>query len=189
MARQTHQEMRAAMTPAQNSLYWREWGKTRARLISYGFTSQQAASKRHALHVKALGKDRSHASFTNADFDKVLGVFRAIHDDANLDAQLRQIEQPEHRREDLINRCWDATRVFIKGTDQSHKDYLCECYMEGVAQRVCKKSFRELDERELGKVRGILNLQARRVENKQRRAHAEKIVGEKRQAVKDDLPF
>jgi hypothetical protein len=176
------------MTTAQNALYWREWGKTRARLIADGLTSAQAAEKRHKLHVKALGKDKSHTSLTNADFDKVLGVFRAIHDDANLDAQLRQIDQPEHRREDLINRCWDAARVFIKGTDQSHKDYLCECYIEGVAQRVCKKSFRELDEREIGKVCGILDRQARRVELKQRRAHAEKAANE-RAARENAAPF
>jgi len=46
------------MTPKQETLYWREWGKTRARLISDGLTSGQAAAKRHSLHIKALGRDQ-----------------------------------------------------------------------------------------------------------------------------------
>lgn len=177
------------MTPAQNALYWREWGKTRARLIRDGLTSEQAAAKRHALHIKALGHDKSHTAFSNADFDKVLGVFRAVYDDANLDAQLRQIDQPEQRREDLINRCWDAARVCRSGYDQSHTDYLCETLIESVSKRVCKKAFRELDERELGKIYGILDLQARRIEARQRRAHAEKVASDKRKAMENDLPF
>jgi len=178
------------MTPAQNALYWREWQKTRARLISDGHTKEQADAKRHALHVRALGRDKSHTAFNNRDFDAVLGVFRATYDDANLDAQLRQLDQPEERRRALINKCWEHARAFIHGENQSHTDYLCDAYMTGITKRMWGKAFYEVkDERELGQLSGILAKHASRELAKQRKAHADKVAAEERRAREEDLPF
>ena len=52
------------MTTLQNSLYFREWGRVRAACKQQGFP----VPDRHFLHVKALGQDKSHLDFTNADF-------------------------------------------------------------------------------------------------------------------------
>ncbi len=52
---------------------------------------------RHALHLAALGTDKSSREFSNEDFDRVLAAFRALSDSTNLDAQLRQIAQPRAR--------------------------------------------------------------------------------------------
>jgi len=76
------------MSPKQNSLYWREWAAVHRA---------DPQADRHELHIRALGKDRSMKDLTNAEFDKVLGVFRSITRPADLDGQLRQIEQPRTR--------------------------------------------------------------------------------------------
>ncbi len=81
------------MTALQNRLYFREWGRVRAVCKQHGFP----VPDRHALHVKALGLDKSHLDFTDADFDQVLAEFRAISQPDNLAAQLRQQEQPRCR--------------------------------------------------------------------------------------------
>jgi len=81
------------MTPAQNKLYFREWGRVRSVCKQQGFPIPD----RHDLHVKALGLDRSHLDFTNEDLDQVLAEFRAISQPDNLAAQLRQQDQPRRR--------------------------------------------------------------------------------------------
>jgi hypothetical protein len=81
------------MTPAQNALYFREWGRVRSVCKQQGFPIPD----RHDLHVKALGLDKSHRDFTNADFDRVLAEFRAISQPDNLAAQLRQQNMPRRR--------------------------------------------------------------------------------------------
>ncbi len=81
------------MTALQNRLYFREWGRVRAVSKQHGFP----VPDRHALHVKALGLDKSHLDFSDADFDQVLAEFRAISQPDNLAAQLRQQEQPRCR--------------------------------------------------------------------------------------------
>jgi hypothetical protein len=81
------------MTPAQNALYFREWGRVRSVCKQQGFP----VPDRHSLHVKALGLDKSHLDFTNNDFDLVLAEFRAISQPDNLAAQLRQQDMPRRR--------------------------------------------------------------------------------------------
>ncbi len=81
------------MTPSQNSLYFREWGRVRAACKQQGFP----VPNRHTLHVKALGHDKSSKHFTNDDLDLVLAEFRAISQPDSLAAQLRQQAQPRIR--------------------------------------------------------------------------------------------
>jgi len=96
------------VTPLQRSLYWREF---QAAWLAHASTLQPfnpstgpdlstkiAKDKfRHELHIRALGRDKSSSSFTNADLDRVLAVFRAISQPANLNAQLRQQHQARTR--------------------------------------------------------------------------------------------
>jgi len=81
------------MTPLQNSLYFREWGKLRAACQRKG----RPVPDRHELHIRALGQDKSHLDFTNEDFDRVLAEFRAISRPDDLAAQLRQQDMPRRR--------------------------------------------------------------------------------------------
>ena len=81
------------MTARQTSLYFREWGNVRATCQRNGFPEPD----RHALHVKALGCDKSSKDFTNADLDRVLAEFLAISRPDSLSPQLRQQDQPRIR--------------------------------------------------------------------------------------------
>ena len=93
------------MTALQNSLYFREWGRVRSTCKQQGFP----VPDRHSLHVKALGQDKSHLDFTNADFDQVLAEFRALSQPDNLAAQLRQQDMPRRRLLYSIRRLADES--------------------------------------------------------------------------------
>lgn len=86
------------MNGAQTQLYWREWGAVTRRCKKEGW----AQPNRHELHVKALGYQKSSKDLSNAEFDKVLGVFRAISQPTNVNAQIRQERQPRTRIEHKI---------------------------------------------------------------------------------------
>ena len=98
------------MTKAQTSLYFRWWGRARAALES-GRTRTDVGAKveemgshlegrgaadalRHACHVIALGRQKSSKTFTNAELDRVLLVFRLIVNGDDLAARIAW-EQPE----------------------------------------------------------------------------------------------
>lgn len=81
------------MTAKQDTLYWREWGAVSRRCKADGLD----VPDRHALHAKALGADKSHKTFTNADFDKVLAEFRAWSEPGDLRGQMQQDAMPETR--------------------------------------------------------------------------------------------
>jgi hypothetical protein len=91
----------------QDRLYWREWGKA----VKHCKASGLDAPDRHELHVKALGVDKSHKDFTNSDFNKILGVFRAVSQPGNLNAQKRQIEMP---RKNVLVRIEDFEPGLVK---------------------------------------------------------------------------
>jgi hypothetical protein len=76
------------MTPLQIRWYWREWAAVRRA---------QPDADRHALHIAALGVDKSSKRFTNRDLDKVIAEFRAISQPNNINAQVRQLSQSATR--------------------------------------------------------------------------------------------
>lgn len=64
------------MTPKQQGLYFRKWGRVRSALLEFGgFSAQQAELERHAIHLEALGEDKSSKDFNNRDLDAVLDAF------------------------------------------------------------------------------------------------------------------
>lgn len=75
------------MTDAQQGLYLREWGKVRV-ILRRTLAPQEADAQRHAMHIAALGEDKSSKLFTHADLDKVLKEFRAISQPANFTTQV-----------------------------------------------------------------------------------------------------
>lgn len=139
------------MTKAQLGLYWREWGLARGWFRDHGLLPKQADAKRRALHKQALGVDKSSVEFTNAEFDKVLGSFRAVHDGGNLDAQLRQAEQPEDRMATLRARARDVAADIVVGQGMEAG------YLDGLARKVFRAAFGDLNERQLQQLVGILH--------------------------------
>ena len=81
------------MTAKQDTLYWREWGAVTRLCKQDGI----APPDRHELHAKALGADKGHKDFNNADFDKVLAEFRVWSRPGDLRGQMKQEAMPRTR--------------------------------------------------------------------------------------------
>ncbi|MDP2228562.1 MAG: hypothetical protein Q8J78_13920 [Moraxellaceae bacterium] len=161
------------MSPAQINLYFREWGAVRKHYTSTGIDPKLADSKRHELHRRALGCMKSSKDFTNADLDKVLGVFRAITSPADLGAQLRQLDQSEERAEALIGRARDlaarcVSRPGLEGT-----------YLDGLARKIFggAQGYRRLSEKNLAALCGILQRRIAQLTNPAR-ARGKQAPGE-----------
>lgn len=152
------------MSPSQTALYFREWGLARAWFIAHGIDAKQVDAKRHELHVAALGKAKSSKAFSNADLDKVLGKFRAVHDGGNLDAQLAAEESPEERRRGLIEACDAVVFDYYQLGDNRFADMAHgRRYINGTARNVIHKELEDCDASELAKVLGCLRARLRRM--------------------------
>lgn len=168
------------MNAAQTSLYFYQWGLARDWYTKQGLDPKQADAKRHALHVKALGKDKSSKAFTNDDLDKVIAVFKAVHDGGNLNAQLAQLDQPAQRREALEARLMKAGAVFITGENKDHQEWKIIAYAGGIVTNLgFERRWPIPDLGLLGKVMGIMEAQAKRVESKAR--SSERVVDNEQQ--------
>lgn len=64
----------------QNALYWRLWSQAKRVLLNgrETMTGDEETKRRHELHVRAIGHDKSHLDFTNRELDYVLAQFRMI---------------------------------------------------------------------------------------------------------------
>lgn len=128
------------MSPAQTSLYFREWGAVRRHYTEAGIDPKLADAKRHELHQKALGYRKSSKDFTNAEFDKVLGVFRAITRPDDLSAQLRQMDQPELRMQEARSACLQllVDLGIGKDHDASQGDFVRRQYLDGIVKKITR---------------------------------------------------
>jgi predicted component of type VI protein secretion system len=64
----------------QNSFYWGLWGKAKIELM-HGretWTQLEENNRRHELHVRAIGYDKSHYDLTNREFDRVIAELRLV---------------------------------------------------------------------------------------------------------------
>jgi hypothetical protein len=151
------------MSPAQSALYFREWGKVRAHYIAKGIDPKQAEHKRHELHKKALGTDKSSKGFTNADLDRVLAAFYAITRPADLTAQLRQIDQPELRMAEARKACMEilAEIGIGAGHDAIKADFLRRSYLDAITKNITRGAqvdFQGLSDRQANHVLHTLRL-------------------------------
>ena len=108
------------MTAKQDAFYWREWGALSRRCRAEGWT----VPDRHALHARALGCDKSHKVFNNADFDQILGVFRGYSQAENVDAQLRQIAQPAARKHAKIEQLMQCLALYVTDAE-TYVGHIC----------------------------------------------------------------
>ncbi len=172
------------MNAGQQKKYWWLFGPVRDYLKARGYTPAQIEERRHALHRKALGKDKSSTAFTSADFDAVKREFRAEWDGGNLNAQMDADEEPEQRKEAVMGGCMEATAdMFALGDDRLADAKSRLGYIAGTARNVVRKELEECTEAELGTVRGCLERRVR-VMRDQRPDLAE-LLDEK----KADQPF
>lgn len=152
------------MTAAQLRLYRREWAACRQVLRGLGRTPSEADAERHAIHVRALGRDKSSLVFTNSEFDQVLSVFRSYTRSDDLGEQLRLQDQPEQRLAGMRER---AVKLAGQIGVQEHG---LEGYLEHLAQQVCARPWVRLGEVETAKLCGILERQAQRLHARAKQA-------------------
>ncbi len=146
------------MNAAQTRLYFFEWGRARAWSETHGVTTAaQLDARRHALHVKALGRDKSSKAFTTDDLDRVIAAFRAVWDGGNLDAQLDAQEAPEERLAAVLDKCQAATwEMYELGDLRLGNRERAMRYVAGTAKNVIGKELSDCTEADLGKVLGCL---------------------------------
>ena len=117
------------MTRNQQALYWRAWGKARAHLISRDTArSGDVDAMRHKLHLRALGYDKSMIDLNNHEFDHVLAAFWAVSQPSDLEAQLRQQDQP------YIRWIYEAHRLLVTIGEVDMRHYMA--YLSGLSARV-----------------------------------------------------
>lgn len=139
------------MNSAQTNLYFYEWGLARKHYLAKGFDPKQADAKRHALHRKAFGCDKSSKDFTNADLDKVIAVFRAVWDGGNLDAQIEQIEQPQKRRGAALSRI-NVLKMYLRV-----KNGLEGSYVGGISRKLFgTDQYQNLDDVKIAQLEGVI---------------------------------
>lgn len=151
------------MTPAQNMLYFREWGRVRDVLKAKGLSCGDV--ERHKLHQKALGERKSSKEFTNADLDKVLAAMKAITEPGNLTAQMRAMEQPQLRRIDAQTACLRLLDELGVGRDSTEERtrFIQGAYLDGIAKRFTHGravSYSELNDREANAILHTLRMRA-----------------------------
>lgn len=144
------------MTFAQHRKYLSEWGLVRKHFRAQGLEPKACDAKRHELHKKALGHDKSSLDLTNAEFDKVLAVFSGISRPMDLKTQLRLQEQaPERaaRRQARAAELLNALDVLSHG----HAGYL-----DQLSRNICGRGWDQLAEIEAEKILGVLADRAQR---------------------------
>ena len=85
--------------------HWADARKTR------GAAADQAALD--TLQLRTIGRACSSKDFTQRDLDAMLAAFLAETKPDDLNAQLKQLDQPEARRAALERRLFAAGRTFI----------------------------------------------------------------------------
>ena len=86
------------MTAAQLKFYRVLWSRARTVLRARKLTSAECEQERHALHVRALGYDKSSTELTNAEFDLVKAEFLAVARPGDYRAQAAQVHMPATRK-------------------------------------------------------------------------------------------
>jgi len=144
------------MTAAQHQKYLFEWGLVRRIYRAKGLEPKACDAKRHELHKRALGHDKSSLDLTNAEFDAILAVFSSISRPADLKTQLRLQEQAPERAARRLSRAMDL----MDGLDITSAGY--SGYLDELSRKICGRSWERLAEIEQEKILGVLADRAHR---------------------------
>lgn len=107
------------MTPAQRSLYWREFAAVQRVYPD---------ADRHELHAQALGVDKSSSAFTNEDLDKVLATFRAISRPDDFAGQMRQVQQPVTRALYALDQVMRCLALYVADAPAYRDAVMASCF-------------------------------------------------------------
>jgi hypothetical protein len=112
------------MSPKQNAGYWRRWS---AACAEQGWTRKTVdlEEKRHAVHIAALGYDKSHMKFNNSEVDKVFAAFARLAQPGNLQVQMQA-------EETISGDAGERKRLFFR---------IQQVAQPGEAERVCRHKF------------------------------------------------
>lgn len=163
------------MNAAQTAKYFFEWGRAREFFLGRGYSHAEADEQRHALHRKALGRDKSSKEFTNGDLDAVLAAFRAVWDGGNLDAQLDLGEMEARRKSGAIAR---LGALAPHAVDQAH---LGTRYVQGIADKMFgTHQYQQLTSAQLARLEGVV---LRRLKQRLSAERVERLVAEAEEAA------
>lgn len=139
------------MNAAQHQKYLYEWGRARRWLREHGYDAKRADAKRHAIHVAALGRDKSSWDLTNKEFDDVLAKFLALSEGDNLDAQLEIAEQAIRRAAATVN------RIHVLQGHLKLKPGLESSYVQGISRRIFgTDQYQDLSDAQLAELEGVI---------------------------------
>lgn len=148
------------MTAAQTAMYFSLWGRVRDTYKARGLPCGDV--QRHALHLKALGIRKSSKDFSNADLDKVKAAMLAIVEPDNLTNQLRALDQPDQRRDEVWKKLYaicEQLRIGNKYAWDEHDLYQRRLvYINGLVAKVIKPKtlWTELTDKEANVLLGIM---------------------------------
>ena len=143
--------------------HWADARKTR------GAAADQAALD--TLQLRTIGRACSSKDFTQRDLDAMLAAFLAETKPDDLNAQLKQLDQPEARRAALERRLFAAGRTFITRDTADQTEWGIIAYARGIVEKLRQPyAWPILDEALLGKVTGIMERRAEQVARKDRAA-------------------
>lgn len=105
----------------QDRWYWRLWG---AAARANGWKGAEAEMQRHAAHVKALGRDKSHSQLTNPEFDKLKALFELLADPSNLQAAIESADATIGERRRLVRGILDRVdEGYLQPILESERQY------------------------------------------------------------------
>jgi len=143
------------MKDTQSPMYFAEWNKARKALREYGRSPTEADAVRKKIHIKvgAVQKDgtpKSSKALNNHELDRCLAEFWVWSDPANLDKQLRQLDQPYTRAQGS-----ESAQFFL--TEIGIEEHGRKAYLDSICKRIFKKPLMDLDDSEWPDILGALN--------------------------------
>ena len=150
-----------------------------AQIAKYHITKKQWVDARKArgaaadqaaldtLQLRTIGRACSSKDFTQRDLDAMLAAFLAETKPDDLNAQLKQLDQPEARRAALERRLFAAGRTFITRDRPEQTEWAIIAYVRGIVENLRQPyAWPIVDEALLGKVTGIMERRAEQVARK-----------------------
>lgn len=157
------------MNLAQIKMYRAEWAKAAKVLSAAGRTAEEIEAKRLAITAQVCGRAKSSTKFTGRELDRVIAAIKAISAPADFNAQMRQEDQPDVRREAAMAAAVAACQR-LHGLDSEHYQLGTEAarraYIAGVAKRLGVYGIDTCDAAALRRVAGELEQHAARVERR-----------------------
>jgi len=106
------------MNYEQIKKYRVEWALAKRILSGLGLSADEIEARRHELHVKALGTDKSSTLFTDKEMDAVLREFRAISKADDLTGQIELGDMGAQRKRHGIGQLLDAVGLGSEFVEQ-----------------------------------------------------------------------